>query len=83
MKPIQMVKAAILGAIALGSGIAVAESPAPETEKCAGVVKKGMNDCAAGKHHCAGQALKDGDPEEWVKLPKGLCAKLVKGTVKP
>ena len=39
-------------------------------EKCAGVVKKGMNDCGANKHGCAGQAAKDNDPAEWVYVPK-------------
>ena len=50
-------------------------------EKCAGVVKAGKNDCGTSKHACAGQAKTDGDPEEWVALPKGTCDKLVGGNV--
>ncbi len=50
-------------------------------EKCYGVVKAGKNDCATkvGKHGCAGMAKTDADPNEWVKLPSGLCEKLVGG----
>ena len=50
-------------------------------EKCAGIVKAGMNDCGAKGHSCAGQATKDGDPNEWVYVPKGTCDKIVGGTV--
>jgi len=50
-------------------------------ERCAGVVKAGMNECGNAKHDCAGQAAKDGDPEEWVFVPKGLCEKLAGGKV--
>lgn len=51
-------------------------------EKCAGVVKKGMNDCAANGHSCAGQAAKDSDPNEWIYVPTGTCKKIAGGTVK-
>ncbi|WP_156495228.1 DUF2282 domain-containing protein, partial [Oleiphilus sp. HI0128] len=34
------------------------------------------------KHSCAGQAAKDGDPEEWVYVPEGTCSKIVNGKVK-
>lgn len=52
-------------------------------EKCYGVVKAHKNDCAsqANKHSCAGQAKVDNDPNEWTKLPKGLCEKLVGGSL--
>lgn len=52
-------------------------------EKCAGIVKKGMNDCGSldGKHNCAGQATQDLDDNEWVYVPKGTCAKIVGGKV--
>ena len=51
-------------------------------EKCQGIVKAGMNDCGTSKHACQGQAKSDGDPEEWVYVPEGTCAKIVGGTVK-
>jgi uncharacterized membrane protein len=53
-------------------------------EMCYGVVKAHKNDCAskANNHSCAGQAKTDGDPNEWVKVPTGLCLKIVGGTLK-
>ena len=52
-------------------------------EKCKGIVKKGKNDCGTSKHGCGGKAAKDNDPEEWVYVPNGLCAKITGGvTVK-
>lgn len=54
-------------------------------EKCFGVVKAHKNDCAskANKHSCAGQAKHDADPNEWVKVPTGLCLKLSGGSLAP
>jgi uncharacterized membrane protein len=84
-----LVGAAIAGAVAMTGGAVVAGglsmhgAPAWEgAEKCKGVVKKGMNDCGANGHGCGGHAAKDGDPEEWIWVPKGLCAKLVQGATK-
>lgn len=51
-------------------------------EKCYGIVKKGMNACGNSKHGCSGKSVKDGAKDEWVKLPKGLCKKLVGGNLK-
>ena len=50
-------------------------------EKCAGVAKAHMNDCASKAHSCAGQSAKDSDPSEWIYVPNGTCAKIVGGTV--
>ncbi|CAA6806331.1 MAG: Putative signal peptide protein [uncultured Thiotrichaceae bacterium] len=76
--------AAITSVLALGltatSGVMAADEKA-EMEKCAGVVKAKMNDCGANGHACAGMAKTDGDANEWVKLPKGTCEKLVGGVV--
>lgn len=76
-----------LVATAIGAAMvshAGAASAKGEKEKCYGVVKAGKNDCAnlAGTHSCAGQAKTDGDPGEWVLVPKGLCDKLVGGLSK-
>ena len=63
--------------------VATAESALAKKkmEKCYGVVKSEKNDCGdkLGKHSCAGQATMDGDKNEWVYVPKGLCNKLVGG----
>lgn len=55
------------------------------TEKCYGIAKAGKNDCASppAKHSCAGLAKHDSDPNEWVKVPQGLCSKLAGGSLKP
>lgn len=52
-------------------------------EKCAGIAKKGMNDCGAldGKHGCAGQATKNNAVTEWVYVPEGVCEKITGGIV--
>jgi uncharacterized membrane protein len=72
---------ALSGALALAIGAAEAHAAPPEMEKCAGVVKAGKNDCATTKHACAGQAAKDGDPEEWILVPKGTCDRIVGGAI--
>ena len=67
------------GLIALSMGLLSANAIAgkPGFEKCKGIVKAGMNDCGTSKHACAGMAKVDKDPEEWVYVPEGTCAKLV------
>ncbi|TKB58305.1 BufA1 family periplasmic bufferin-type metallophore [Ferrimonas aestuarii] len=76
-------KAAVTGVLSVGvlalSSQAHAVPDQPKAwEKCAGVAKKGMNDCGAldGSHGCAGQAKMDNDPNEWVYVPQGTCKKL-------
>lgn len=71
----------------LAAGIGTASSIAsaadePAMEKCYGIVKKGMNDCAANNHTCQGESKKDSDPNEWIYVPKGTCHKIVGGTTK-
>ena len=52
-------------------------------EKCAGVVAAGKNDCGAkaNNHSCAGKAKTDNDPNEWIYVPEGVCAKITNGRV--
>ena len=42
-----------------------------ETEKCAGIVKAGKNDCGTSKSACAGTSTADRDAEAWISVPKG------------
>ncbi|OZH53493.1 membrane protein [Hydrocoleum sp. CS-953] len=51
-------------------------------EKCAGIVKAGMNDCGTPEHDCAGKATVDSDKEEWIYVPIGTCEKIVGATIK-
>ena len=79
-----LISAALAGVVALGLGTMSqsAEAAKPGFEKCAGVVKAGMNDCGTSNHSCAGQAAADGDAEEWVYVPAGTCNKIAGGTLK-
>jgi uncharacterized membrane protein len=78
----QVLSAAIGGLLMLGlaSGTALA-SEKVEMEKCFGIAKAGMNDCSSNKsaHACAGQAVKDRDPMDFVAVPKGTCGKIAGG----
>lgn len=72
------------------SSLAIASSTqamakTPKMEKCYGVVKAEKNDCGSAKkggHSCAGGATVDGDKNEWILLPSGLCTRLVNGLVR-
>ena len=78
----KMVRTAMAAALALGlasTGSALAGKKG--FEKCAGIVKAGMNDCGTASHGCAGQAKKDGAPDEWIYVPKGTCKKIAGGKV--
>jgi uncharacterized membrane protein len=61
----------------------IARATAQKLEKCYGINAVGKNDCAVGKHSCAGQATKARDPESIVLLPVGVCAKIADGKTKP
>ena len=76
-----IVNTALAGVLALGLGMAAntTEAAKPGMEKCAGIVKAGMNDCGTSKHSCAGQGKKDGAKDEWVYIPEGTCKKIVGG----
>ena len=64
------------------SALAVPDQPR-NWEKCAGIVKAGMNDCGSlnGSHQCAGQATSDNSKHEWVYVPAGTCTKIPGGSV--
>lgn len=70
-----------LGLAAVSSVSFAGEDKKMDTEKCSGIVKAGMNDCATSAHACAGQAKMDNTEGEWIKLPKGTCEKISGGSV--
>ena len=84
-----VLKTTLAGVMAVGASMMAASATAgvPDSpkqwEKCAGIVKQGMNDCGSldGKHGCAGQAKMDNDKNEWIYVPKGTCTKITGGTV--
>lgn len=68
---------AIAGSIvsALAS-VAVPASAADTKEKCYGVALKGQNDCAAGKHDCAGKSTVSYDKMSFKLVPTGTCTSM-------
>ena len=78
-----LIRSAFAGLLAVGlvsvAGQAAAQKA--ETEKCAGIVKAGKNDCGTSKSSCAGTAKADRDPEAWILVPKGTCERIAGGTI--
>lgn len=77
-----LISAALSGVVALGLGIAGNADAKEGFEKCAGIVKAGMNDCGTSKHACASKAAADNDSEEWIFVPAGTCNKIAGATIK-
>jgi uncharacterized membrane protein len=62
--------------------IPVATAQDVEMEKCYGISKAGLNDCAAGPGTtCAGTSTTDGQANAWMYVPAGSCAKIVGGSL--
>jgi uncharacterized membrane protein len=65
-----------------------APTPAPQPtyqfERCFGVNASGKNDCGArGVHACAGESKTANDPQSWIYVPVGTCAKIQGGSTMP
>ncbi len=68
---------AIAGSIASALvSVAVPASAADSKEKCYGVALKGQNDCAAGKHDCAGKSTMSYDKMSFKLVPTGTCTSM-------
>ncbi|HEX8778435.1 MAG TPA: DUF2282 domain-containing protein [Rhodanobacter sp.] len=52
-------------------------------EKCYGINAAMKNDCQTPGHSCAGQDSKARDPQGFVAVPAGLCAKIAGGSLQP
>ena len=70
---------ASLVAIGLGAAAGQAVAAKGDTEKCAGIVKAGKNDCGTSKSACAGSIKSDNDPEAWIAVPTGTCERISGG----
>ena len=65
---------AIAGSLASAlASVAVPAAAADTKEKCYGVALKGQNDCAAGKHDCAGKSTMSYDKMSFKLVPTGTC----------
>ena len=84
-KSVNTLLASAVALTAVGGISAGANAMSADKEKCYGVVKAGHNDCGAAdkSHSCAGHAAVDGDGGEWLGLPKGVCERLVGGSLEP
>jgi uncharacterized membrane protein len=76
-----ILKSALAGAIALGvvglsQNASADKGKMASTEKCYGVNAANKNDCQSPGHSCAGQDAKARDPNAFVLMPAGLCAKI-------
>ncbi len=76
-KIIQSAITAFLILSSSSSALAETMPQAAATEKCYGIVKTGMNDCATATASCAGSSTKDNQNDAFLLMPKGLCEKIV------
>lgn len=69
--------------VASASSVIAADkgSATQQGEKCYGIVKAGLNDCATATQSCAGSATKDAQLDAFIFLPKGVCNKIVGGSL--
>lgn len=73
---------AFLAMAAAHSSLAVAaDSSSQNSEKCYGIVKAGMNDCATATASCAGSSTKDKQADAFLFVPKGVCEKISGGSL--
>jgi len=79
--PIARTALASLIAVGLSAASAAALAAKGDTEKCAGIVKAGKNDCGTSKSACAGTATADRDAEAWILVPTGTCERIAGGKV--
>ena len=80
-KVVQSAIAAFFALAATNTAIA-APTQTTQQEKCYGIAKAGMNDCATAKQSCAGSATKDRQPDAFLFVPKGLCDRIAGGSLK-
>lgn len=68
---------ALAGSLASAlASLAAPASAADTKEKCYGVALKGQNDCAAGKHDCAGKSMMNYDKASFKLVPTGSCVSM-------
>lgn len=81
----KLIISAITGIFTLATTNVIAAQTGSATEqqgeKCYGIVKAASNDCQTATQSCAGSATKDNQPDAFIFLPKGLCEKIVGGSL--
>lgn len=74
---------AILTLSSANPALAAKKAADHKMEKCYGIAKAGMNDCATGNSSCVGSSTRDRQADAYLFVPKGLCHKIVGGSLKP
>jgi uncharacterized membrane protein len=72
------IAAALSAALLLATQV---QAQGPTTEKCFGIAKAGKNDCQTATSSCAGTSKKDHEASAWLSVPKGICDKIVGGSL--
>lgn len=80
-KMIKSAVSAFLVLVASNTAFSEIAPDVPATEKCYGIVKMGMNDCATAKASCAGSSTQDNQKDAFLMMPKGICEKIVGGSL--
>jgi len=52
-----------------------------DMERCYGIARAGMNDCATSTASCASSATKDRQADAFIFTPKGLCTRIAGGSL--
>jgi uncharacterized membrane protein len=68
-----IVTLALAGSLASALASVAVPAAAADKEKCYGIALKGQNDCAAGKHDCAGHSTVNYDKASFKLVPVGTC----------
>lgn len=72
----KLIRSAFATLLTVGIATATSVANAAETEKCAGVIKAGKNDCGTSHSSCHGSIMVDNDKEAWIEVPKGTCERI-------
>jgi len=72
-----IIGAALAGLFAAAAPAAPSKTAEPAKEKCAGIVKASLNDCATSTNACHGHVTTDSNSEAWIYLPAGTCSRIV------
>jgi uncharacterized membrane protein len=81
-----LVGSALIAAATLASASANAgpvADPGASFEKCYGIAAAGKNDCQTASASCAGTAARDSQPDAWLYVPAGTCAKIASSSLMP
>lgn len=70
-------------AAALSAPLVAGSAVAADNEKCYGVAASGQNDCQTANNSCAGHSTASGQPDAWIYVPAGTCAKINGGSLEP